>query len=122
MSTKFNPSDEPWNFRNPTNLALLKRPMKYLTSLSYPMYPALKAVPKEQFLEVLVHPFWREPSHTVIVRAELLEKGMPIRYCSPTILKLSMEYLVGRAGKLHLVTVPVESATFGAQSYPHTLT
>jgi hypothetical protein len=28
---------------------------------------------------------------------------------------------VARGGKLHFVTVPVESATFGVHSYPHTL-
>jgi len=56
-----------------------------------------------------------------MVRAELLEKGVPIRYCSPVILKFSIECCVARAGTLHLVTVPVDSAGLGVHRYPHTL-
>ncbi len=51
----------------------------------------------------------------------MLENGTPMTYCSPTILKLSIEYWVAREGRLHLVTDPVDSFTLGLHSYPQTL-
>jgi hypothetical protein len=46
------------------------------------MYPSLKAVPKKHYEAASVHPFWFDPSHTLMVKASfrgLLENGTPIR-------------------------------------------